>query len=390
MKNTGNVLLVNVRLSEALQSGFVSCPNDSLPPGGLMSCTADYTLKAQDIARGSVDSEAVVTGQAQSGVPAISTPAQTSATLLPRATISLSKSTVQTSFTGPGETIDLTYRATNTSGQPLTNVFVYDALAGVSPVRCAATSLLAGQSTACTASYVTTQADVDKGTFSNSAWAAGTPPSEPPAVSAPAIATLSTSALSLVKTVNTTSFTAAGEQLTYLYIIANRGTVSLTNLVVNDPLPGLPAVDCPMTTLVPGAATICTADYVTTQADVDAGKIENVATASATPPFGATVTSKPSTTSTSLRSGTGPVGPAGPPGPTGPAGPVGPPGPPGPAGPDGSAGPPGPTGPVGPAGPAGPTGPTGPAGPVGPPGPPGPPGPGDHRGWKIDIGKIRI
>jgi len=224
MKNTGNVLLVNVRLSEALQSGFVSCPNDSLPPGGLMSCTADYTLKAQDIARGSVDSEAVVTGQAQSGVPAISTPAQTSAALLPRATISLSKSTVQTSFTGPGETIDLTYRATNTSGQPLTNVFVYDALAGVSPVHCAATSLVAGQSTACTASYVTTQADVDKGTFSNSAWAAGTPPSEPPAVSAPAIAALSTSALSLVKTVNTTSFTAAGEQLTYLYIIANRGT----------------------------------------------------------------------------------------------------------------------------------------------------------------------
>jgi len=392
--NTGNLPLGNVRVAEALRTGSISCPADSLPPGASMSCTADYSITQQDVARGSVDSQAVVTGQPPSGAPVTSPPAGTTATLLPRETISLRKSTAQTSFTGPGEPIDFTYVATNPSDQPLTNVFVYDALAGVSPVHCAATSLAPGQSTTCTARYVTTRADADKGTLSNSAWAAGTPPSGPPVVSDPAIATLAVPALSLVKTANTTSFTGVGERLTYLYIIANRSTVALTDLVVNDPMPGLSAVDCPVTTLASTLMTICTANYVTTQADVNAGKVENMAAASARPAFGATVISKPSTVSTPFRSDTGPAGPPGPAGPagsTGPAGPAGPAGSTGPVGPAGPAGPVGPAGSTGPVGPVGPAGSTGPAGPAGPQGPPGPPGRRDHhRGWKIDIGKIYI
>ena len=162
---------------------------------------------------------------------------------------------------------------------------------------------------------------------------------------------------------------------------------------MNDPLPGLPAVDCPMTTLVPGAATICTADYVTTQADVDAGKIENVATASATPPFGATVTSKPSTTSTSLRSGTGPVGrlarPA-PPDQPGPSDHLDRPGPLVRTDLPDRLGPPAQSAQPGLPGRRVRSAPRAQLGRSDPPGPPGPPGPGDHRGWKIDIGKIRI
>ena len=78
----------------------------------------------------------------------------------------------------------------------------------------------------------------------------------------------------------------------------NTGTVTLTDLAVSDPKAG--AVTCPVTTLAPGAQTTCTATaaYVITQADVDAGVVNNTATASAKNPGGSTVTSTPSSTST--------------------------------------------------------------------------------------------
>ncbi|WP_371302703.1 hypothetical protein [Nocardioides sp.] len=43
-------------------------------------------------------------------------------------------------------------------------------------------------------------------------------------------------------------------------------------------------MDCPVTTLAPGADTTCTASYTLTQADVDAGQVDNTATVTGTDP----------------------------------------------------------------------------------------------------------
>ena len=71
-------------------------------------------------------------------------------------------------------------------------------------------------------------------------------------------------------------------------MVTNTGDVTLDPVGVDDPKVG--AVTCPVTTLAPGAATTCTATYTVTQADVDAGPVDNTATASGTPPTGAAST----------------------------------------------------------------------------------------------------
>ena len=55
-------------------------------------------------------------------------------------------------------------------------------------------------------------------------------------------------------------------------------------------MPGLSAITCPDTSLAPAATETCTATYTTTQADVDAGAINNTGTATGTPPSGPNVT----------------------------------------------------------------------------------------------------
>jgi hypothetical protein len=78
---------------------------------------------------------------------------------------------------------------------------------------------------------------------------------------------------------------------------------------VTDPLPGLGAISCNWAgssdagtqagTLSPGETVGCSAAYTTTQADVDAGQVDNTATASGTPPSGPDVSDTDPATITS-------------------------------------------------------------------------------------------
>ena len=80
----------------------------------------------------------------------------------------------------------------------------------------------------------------------------------------------------------------AGSTIDYTFVVTNTGNVTLTSVSVNDPIVGV--VTCPATTLAPNASTTCTATYPLTQADVDAGRVVNVATVSGRPPSGPLVT----------------------------------------------------------------------------------------------------
>lgn len=115
----------------------------------------------------------------------------------------------------------------------------------------------------------------------------------PPAPPAPAI--------NVLKSALPASVSAAGQAVAYSFVVTNTGNVNLTAVAVTDPLPGLSAVSCPVSTLAPAASTTCTANYTATQTDVDAGSIVNTATATGTPPIGSPVTDTGSSTVTAAR-----------------------------------------------------------------------------------------
>ena len=79
----------------------------------------------------------------------------------------------------------------------------------------------------------------------------------------------------------------AGDSVSYDYVVANGGSATLEGLVVTDVL-GL-AIACPTTTLTPGQSTTCAATHTLTQAQIDAGSIDNDATVSGTDAAGASV-----------------------------------------------------------------------------------------------------
>lgn len=84
----------------------------------------------------------------------------------------------------------------------------------------------------------------------------------------------------------------------YEFQITNTGTTRLTDVGVDDPMlagAGV-AVSCPRDTLRPDQSMVCESGaYTITGADVDAGGVLNVATATATPPGGGKLTSDEST-----------------------------------------------------------------------------------------------
>ena len=106
--------------------------------------------------------------------------------------------------------------------------------------------------------------------------------------------------IDLVKSVNLTTdadgsgATSPGDTLTYSFLVTNTGNVTLSDVTVTDPHTGLSAISCPATVLAPAASMTCTATYVVTTGDFNAGIIVNTATVVGTAPDGRKVDDKDS------------------------------------------------------------------------------------------------
>jgi uncharacterized repeat protein (TIGR01451 family) len=290
--NIGNVTLTGVGVTDPLPGlSVVTCPVSSLAPAVSTTCAATYLVTQADVDSGVINNTAVASGSPPTG-PAVSDPDSEVVLATAAPSVDVVKTASPTTVTAAGETVTYSFVVTNTGNVTLTGVGVTDPLPGLSVVTCPASMLVPVASTTCTATYVVTQADIDAGAINNTATASGTPPTGPAVVDTdPATVTVTqTASLELVKTASPTTVTAAGQTITYSFEVANTGTVTLTAIVVTDPLPGLSAVTCPASTLAPGASTTCSATYLVTQTDIDTGAINNLASVSGTPPTGPAVT----------------------------------------------------------------------------------------------------
>ncbi|MDN3725559.1 hypothetical protein QRD02_14330, partial [Aequorivita sp. SDUM287046] len=153
------------------------------------------------------------------------------------------------------QVVGYAFRVKNTGNVTLTNVMVTDLVGGVTVSGGPIASLAPGaeDTTTFTATYTITQADIDAGTFSNSAEVVGTPPSGPNVTDTsdnnnytendPTIITICQSpALAIVKTgifndVDGNQCADAGiDTITYTFTVTNEGNVSLSGITVTDPL----------------------------------------------------------------------------------------------------------------------------------------------------------
>ena len=178
----------------------------------------------------------------------------------------------------------------------LTNVTVSDPLVTVSCPPAAAT-LDPGETATCTATYTITQPDIDAGKVDNTGSVTSKAPqgqdvanSDDATVLIPQVVTLQ-----LTKTATPTTYSTVGQIISYSFELKNTGNVTLsTPFAVQDDQTSNESCSPTPTTIAPGASIICTATRTVTQADIDAGKIVNKATATAT--FkSATVTSNEAT-----------------------------------------------------------------------------------------------
>jgi len=290
--NTGNVTLNPVTVSDPM-SGLskVSCPDTSLAPTQTESCTATYTTTQKDVDAGSLTNVGTATGTPPTGpnvtgtstvtIPAKQTPS-----------IAIKKSASVTSYSAPGTVITYTYVVTNTGNVTLNPVTVSDPMSGLSKVSCPDTSLAPTQTESCTATYTTTQKDVDAGSLTNVGTATGTPPTGPnvTGTSTVTIPAKQTPSIAIKKSASVFAYTILPTPITYTYVVTNTGNVTLNPVTVTDPMPGLSSVSCPDTSLAPTQTESCTATYTTTQKDYDAGSLTNTGTATGTPPTGPNVT----------------------------------------------------------------------------------------------------
>ena len=335
--NTGNVTINNITITDALVT--VSGGTITLNPteNDDITFTAVYTITQTDIDLGSISNTAVVNGEAPNGSgvtdasddPTNATdfdangdgePDDATVTTLPvQGGISLTKATLPAtdgSYDTVGEQIVYTLIVTNTGNVTLTNVSVTDANAdNGSIVPAVISSIAPGAGVSLTATHTITQDEINSGLVTNTASVSSTDTfgnvvsddsddpndatdndtnadGEPDDVTNTIIAQNPSMQLeknSVFNDENGDGIPQKDETLTYNFSVTNTGNVTLTNILVTDPLV---TVNGGPITLMPTEVNNATfyAVYTITQADIDLGSITNSATVNGEDTNGANVT----------------------------------------------------------------------------------------------------
>ena len=311
VKNTGNVALTNVTISDPKLPALSCPPVATLAVGATVAvtgCTGNvYTLTASDVAAGSTTNVATGTGTAPPNTcatpPCLITGTGTATVpSTPNSGITVTKLANPGVLPAAGGVINYTILVENTGKTVLSNVSVTDPVAGA--VTCPGgnpiPTLAVNGSVTCSASYTVTPADATAGSKTNVATATGTAPpnscaTPPCTVSGSGTTTVtapsSVPEIKVVKKASPTTAATIGQVIDYTIVGSNTGNVTLTNVTISDTkIPALTCVPAAPATLAVGQTITCTGSYTLTAADATNASVTNVATGTGTPPSGPPVT----------------------------------------------------------------------------------------------------
>lgn len=318
--NTGNVAIKGISIDDRLNGlGDIkmSYPSKTgeLAPGEKATGKASYSITNADILAGVVTNTAKAVGKnATTGASVESGKSTVTTRLVKTPSIKIEK-TADPTHIAPidavaGKEISYSFKITNTGNVNLGDIAIEDSMKDLGTVSPAKKSLVPGESTTARATHRVTPDDIEAGTVTNTAKATG---SAGGAVIKSSEATATTSIekavsrMSFEKTVDRKQLSGneakAGTTLTYSFKISNDGNIPINGVSIDDGLHGLSSISIDWHghdgTIPAGSSVTGTATYRVTQEDVDAGKVDNSATASGTDAHGGKL-SKTSTVSTKI------------------------------------------------------------------------------------------
>ena len=249
VQNTGNVTLTNITLADTVGGVTISGgPIASLAPGAsdTATFTGTYALTQVDIDAGAFTNTATVTGTPPSG-PNVTDPDDDTQTLAGIPAITLTKTGTLNDDDGTpglsvGDTISYAFTVQNTGNVTLTNITLADIVGGVTISGGPIASLAPGASdtTTFTGTYTLTQANINAGTFTNTATVTGTLPSGPNVTDPDSDTQDFTGALiadPAMSKAGDPNQATVGESVTFTLTVTNQGNAPASNVVITDALP---------------------------------------------------------------------------------------------------------------------------------------------------------
>lgn len=301
--NTGNVALTEVTVEDSLVA-LTCVPPPTLAPGQSFACQYELLVTQADQDAGEILNTVLATGLSPSEELVAGTDDSVVATegRRPDGTFTKVVTGVDDGGDGSNDVGDVASFAltfTNTGNITLTGVQISDdrvTTLDCLPVQPA--TLAPGETLVCTGDAPLTQADQDAGVMTDHGiatadHAAGSITREDRAAVpvAPAQPSLTTVKAAALDDADDSGDASLGEVVTYTITTTNTGNVTLHGVATIDPLVSdLECLPAAPASLAPGDAQVCTGTAVVTQADVDAGYLVNVATATGEDPSGTPVT----------------------------------------------------------------------------------------------------
>ncbi|MGB9929106.1 MAG: DUF7507 domain-containing protein [Methanosarcina sp.] len=279
--NTGNVIIAGPIEVTDNKTGIIIATAGNLVPGQTVTGTSNYTITQEDLNSGSVTNSAFANGTFN-GNNITSEPDDETVIAKQNPALGIGKSASPINYSVVGQIITYTYNVTNTGNVNITGpITVTDDRVGTVPVTNG--NLNPGQNVSGTANYTITQADLDWGSVTNSAFATGTFGNNTTISNTDneTVTGDNIPALLINKTADPKTYDSAGDLITYTYNITNVGNVNIAGpiTVIDDKIGTVSIAD---RNLVPGQSMFANATYIITQADLDRGFVTNSAYAAGT------------------------------------------------------------------------------------------------------------